>query len=219
MLSPVVFIGVLAICFLLGSLPSGVIIGRVFFHTDIRETGSGNIGTTNAIRALGKKGGYIVFLLDFGKGLIAGLVTLGIAHGLSSPTGVFTLEEACAAALLGAACGHIFSPWLGFHGGKGIAVSVGCLFVTFGVVGALIELASFTVVALITKRISAGSLTAAVLCVPLSVFYFHDDLLACVMSALVGILVIWDHRDNIARLRAGTESTVGKNINGKGGNA
>ena len=90
---------------------------------------------------------------------------------------------------------------------------------TFGVVGALIELASFTVVALITKRISAGSLTAAVLCVPLSVFYFHDDLLACVMSALVGILVIWAHRDNIARLRAGTESTVGKNINGKGGNA
>ena len=60
---------ILVVCFLLGSFPSGVVIGKVFYHTDIRKQGSGNIGTTNAIRALGKKGGYAVFILDFGKGL------------------------------------------------------------------------------------------------------------------------------------------------------
>ena len=65
-------IGTFAIAFALGSIPWGVVIGKVFFHTDIRESGSGNIGTTNAMRVIGKKGGVAVFLLDFGKGLLSG---------------------------------------------------------------------------------------------------------------------------------------------------
>ena len=64
----------LVISFLLGSIPWGVIISRVFYHTDLREHGSGNIGTTNAIRTMGKVGGYAVFVLDFGKGIVAGLI-------------------------------------------------------------------------------------------------------------------------------------------------
>lgn len=202
---------IIALSFLLGSLPSGVIIGRVFYHTDIRAQGSGNIGTTNAIRAMGKAGGFTVFALDFGKGLLSGFLAVLIVNAFA-PGGAqapFGMPEAKAAAFLGCAFGHIFSPWLGFHGGKGIAVSVGCLFVTFGPIGALAELALFIVLVVATKYVSVGSIAAAVACFPLSTAIFWGHPLAIGFCWAVAVVVIWAHRENIGRLRTGNENRIG----------
>lgn len=130
-------------CFLLGSIPWGVIISRVFYRRDIRESGSGNIGSTNALRTLGKRGGAAVFLLDFGKGLLAGALGLAVANWLQGAlfdgvpgalavgysmhlsgdeailAGAATIQRTCTvAAFMAATLGHIFTPWLKFKGGK-----------------------------------------------------------------------------------------------------
>ena len=119
-------LGVFVISFLLGSIPWGVIISKVFYHTDIREHGSGNIGTTNAMRTMGKVGGSAVFVLDFGKGIVSGLIAAAAAAmfggGMSLSGHVIGYDDFVTVAFLGCVWGHIFSPWLGFKGGKGIAV-------------------------------------------------------------------------------------------------
>lgn len=200
--------------FLLGSIPFGLVISKVFYHTDLRKHGSGNIGTTNAIRAMGKVGGYAVFVLDFGKGLLSGalawvfswwlLPDAGLVPGVSVGYGVML-----AVAFLGCVWGHIFSPWLRFRGGKGIAVAVGCLFMTFGPLGACVELVIFIVIVVVTKYVSLGSIAAAAACPFLSLYFFWGDWPAVLICSVAGLTVLWAHRENIARLRAGTESRVG----------
>lgn len=216
-ISIIACIAVFIISFLLGSIPWGVIISRVFFHTDIRQHGSGNIGTTNAMRSLGKVGGGAVFLLDFGKGIAAAAIALLImgmfvpGGGLASDVPVGYNEVLCVT-FLGCVWGHIFSPWLGFKGGKGIAVAIGCLFVTFGVIGALFELAVFIVIVYITRYVSAGSIAAAVVCPFVAAFFylFLDFApLAFAFCTVAALTVVWAHRENIARLRAGNERRIG----------
>ena len=188
-------LGVFVVSFLLGSIPWGVIISKVFYHTDIREHGSGNIGTTNAMRTMGKVGGSAVFVLDFGKGIVSGLIA------------------AAAAAMFGGVWGHIFSPWLGFKGGKGIAVAVGCLFVTFGWQGACLELAIFAVLVLATKYVSVGSIAAAGACPLFAAYYFLYATFApaaWVCTTVAALTVVWAHRGNIERLRAGNERRIGQ---------
>lgn len=201
-------------CFLLGSIPWGLIISEVFFHTDIRKHGSGNIGTTNAMRTMGKAGGAAVFVLDFGKGLLAGFLPLVtcwffVPGGGISPASPLSLATYQGIGFLGCVWGHIFSPWLKFKGGKGIAVAVGSLFFTFGPVGALIELAVFIVVVALTRYVSAGSLAAAVACPFVSLWIFWGEWPAWVLCVVAALTVIWAHRANIGRLRSGTESRIG----------
>ncbi|MBQ9000820.1 MAG: glycerol-3-phosphate acyltransferase [Eggerthellaceae bacterium] len=196
--------GLFLVCFFLGSIPWGVIISRVFFHTDVREHGSGNIGTTNSIRAMGKVGGYAVFLLDFGKGLASGFIALAFSQ--VSPALVQVL---LGVSFSGCVWGHIFSPWLKFKGGKGIAVAIGCLFVVFGPVGAVIELAIFGVLVVATRYVSVGSIAAAVACPFLALHFYWGSWLAWAAITIGALTVVWAHRGNIARLRAGTESRVG----------
>ena len=200
--------------FLLGSIPFGLIISKVFYHTDIREHGSGNIGTTNAIRTMGKVGGCSVFVLDFGKGLLSGVLAWAFSWyllpgGGLAPDSLLTYDTMVAVAFLGCVWGHIFSPWLKFKGGKGIAVAVGCLFVTYGWVGACLELAIFIVLVVATKYVSVGSIAAAAACPFFALYFFWGDWPAVVLCSIAGLTVVWAHRANIARLRAGTESRVG----------
>ena len=203
------YILILVISFLLGSIPWGLVISKVFFGKDLRDEGSGNIGTTNAIRAMGKPAGYAVFVLDFCKGLLSGFIALGIA-------GLFGMDDAgarlaTAVAFFGCVYGHIFSPWLGFKGGKGIAVAIGCLFVTFGPVGAIIELAIFIVLVVVFKYVSLGSVAAALACPFLSLIFFWGNWLGVLLCAITGFTVIWAHRGNIQRLMNGTERRIGEN--------
>ncbi len=223
-------------CFLLGSIPWGLIISKVFFKTDIRQHGSGNIGTTNAMRSLGKVGGASVFVLDFAKGLGSGALGLAVASFLvlenpvtklpwitpllvgvtgdkmlaMSLSTIQTANEIClAVAFLACVWGHIFSPWLGFKGGKGIAVAVGCLFMTFGFVGAWLELAIFIVLVLATRYVSVGSVAAAAACPFFALYYFWGNGFSVLLCTVAALTVIWAHRENIARLRAGTERRIG----------
>lgn len=230
------FVVVFVAAFLLGSIPFGLIISKVFYHTDIREHGSGNIGTTNAIRTMGKVGGYSVFVLDFGKGLLSGFLGIWIGqlffslHGYGAVAGELTAVLApfrlgpvgdpaelatqfsqvlLAVSFLGCTWGHIFSPWLKFKGGKGIAVAVGCLFVTYGVVGACLELAIFIVLVVVTRYVSVGSIAAALACPFFSLYFFWGDWLAVALCSLAGLTVVWAHRENFKRLLAGTENRIG----------
>lgn len=207
---------VFGISFLLGSVPWGLIISKYFYHTDIREHGSGNIGTTNAMRTMGKAGGIAVFLLDFGKGICSALVALGVNEFCLSKLGM--ASEAPALSLLlgvsffGCVWGHIFSPWLGFKGGKGIAVAIGNLFITFGILGAAIEIVVFAVVVIVSRYVSAGSIASAAVCPILAAYYYlyaSNDVLAWVFISVGALTVIWAHRGNIERLRAGEERKVG----------
>ena len=206
-------LGVFVISFLLGSIPWGVIISKVFYHTDIREHGSGNIGTTNAMRTMGKVGGSAVFVLDFGKGIVSGLIAAAAAAmfggGMSLSGHVIGYDDFVTVAFLGCVWGHIFSPWLGFRGGKGIAVAVGCLFVTFGWQGAFLELAIFAVLVLATKYVSVGSLAAAIgLPIAACAVFPYSSLGLKFCMAMIGITVVWAHRANIKKLMTGKESKL-----------
>lgn len=214
------------VTFLLGSIPWGVIISKVFYHKDLRDEGSGNIGTTNAMRSMGKVGGGAVFVLDFGKGLVAGWVgTLfadmlslavvdAVSHGYTELLVLATPEldvAALAMALSFAGCtlGHVFSPWLGWKGGKGIAVAAACLVFVFSPVGFLLEIACFALGVAITRCVSVGSIAAAVLCPILGLYYYWGHWVSWLIILAVAAVVVWAHRENIGRLRAGTESKIG----------
>lgn len=225
------FVLLFLIAFLLGSIPWGVIISRAFYHTDVREHGSGNIGTTNAMRTLGKVGGSAVFILDFGKGVLAGVIAtlfasqvltdltalreLCIATGITGPNPddaavLFRTTQICLSiAFLGCIWGHIFSPWLKFKGGKGIAVAVGCLVSTFGLTGTLLELAIFIILVVTTKYVSVGSIAAAIACPFFALYFFGGNGIAIAVCLIAALTVIWAHRENIARLRAGNENKIG----------
>ena len=199
--------GLFVAAFALGSIPWGVIVSRVFYHTDIRSHGSGNIGTTNAMRTMGKVGGGAVFLLDFGKGIASGLLGLALSAFLSGAVSQATL---LGVATMGCTLGHIFSPWLGFRGGKGIAVAIGALFVCWGPAAACIELFGiFTVLVLLTRYVSAGSVASAALCPVIAAFLFWGDWAAILCYLVTGATVVWAHRGNIERLLAGNERRVG----------
>lgn len=201
---PVLFI----VTFFLGSIPWGVIISRTLYKKDIRSEGSGNIGTTNALRTLGKRGGAAVFLLDFGKGLLSGYL------GLIASNNLIALADwlVCAplgVAFLGCVWGHIFSPWLKFAGGKGIAVAVGAIVFAFGPVGVLIEVAVFAILVLITRYVSVGSLAAAIICPFIALWLHFGQWAFIIMCAIAAITVIWAHRSNISRLIKGQENRIG----------
>lgn len=215
MLYAAVALGVFAVTFLLGSIPWGVIISKTVYHTDIREHGSGNIGTTNAMRTMGKAGGIAVFLLDFGKGLASGALAMAAAWfllpgGGLSPDASVSYNLLLAVSTMGCTWGHIFSPWLGFHGGKGIAVAIGALCFAFGPIGAIVEVfVIFAPLVLLTRYVSVGSIASAALCPVIAAVLFWGEWPVVVLYALTGATVVWAHRANIARLATGTESRIG----------
>lgn len=218
-----------AVSFLLGSIPWGVIVSKLAFHKDIRDEGSGNIGTTNAFRAMGKAGGALVFVLDFGKGLLSGWLAWWVfgpaamwaevdnmLADVSMPAlaplpvlGFNPMALSLALAFAGCTLGHIFSPWLKFKGGKGIAVAAACLVFVFGPVGFLIEIAVFALGIAITRCVSVGSIAAAVACPLLALYFYWGQWVPWLIIAATACTVIWAHRANIQRLRAGTESKIG----------
>lgn len=199
--------------FLLGSIPWGVVLSRFIMHDDVREHGSGNIGTTNMMRTYGKKLGIACFVLDFTKALGACLLAQ-LLTTIFCETGWITPEFAASNTLVAIATfacvyGHIFSPWLGFKGGKGIAAGVGCLFVAYGPLWAIIELALFGVLTLVTRYVSVGSIAAALLCCVLAFVCYWPNIPAVILMFAVGATVFWAHRANLSRLMNGTENKIG----------
>lgn len=191
-------------------IPFGLLISRAMAGVDVRTTGSGNIGMTNVARSVGKGAAVLTLACDLGKGLlvmtvarwaIAELALGGDASSLAA-TGSNGLATSC----LYAACvlGHIFSPYLHFHGGKGIAVGFGaCLGYHAGVAWSL--LAVFAVFALPSGYVSVGSIAAAI-SLPVLSLVFGVPALTTLPVAVVAAVVVWAHRANIQKLRNGTES-------------
>lgn len=184
------------IAYLVGSIPSGLILGKLFWHTDLRKYGSHNIGATNAWRTLGKVPGIIVFLADSLKG------QAGVLLGLS-------LAGTPLAAVIGgllAIVGHSFSLFLRFHGGKGVATSLGVLTMLMGNVTLIVFVLWFTIVYM-TRYVSLGSVVAGVL-TPILAALFAYPMEYIVFTVIAALLVIVRHRENIKRLMNGTENKI-----------
>lgn len=194
--------------YLLGSIPFGYILVRLFKKEDIRNTGSGNIGATNVIRSGAKGLGLLTFLLDACKGYVAVAFTVWFLQHTSLPP-VLT-QNARAAAAAAAILGHIFPVWLRFKGGKGVATALGA-FLALAPYAALAGAAVFLVVVLISRYVSLASVLAA-LAFPFFAVYFvrsRTPFFTAVLF-LIPLLVIVKHRQNITRLLQGTEYRFGK---------
>mgnify|MGYP000950368232 FL=1 len=182
--------------YLIGSIPSGLILGKLFWHTDLREHGSHNIGATNAWRTLGKGAGIAVFIADSLKG------QAGVMLGLSL---VGTPLAAVVGGLL-AIIGHSFSLFLRFHGGKGVATSLGVLSMLMGDVTFMLFVLWFTIV-YVTRYVSLGSVVAGGLA-PILAALFGYPMEYLLFTAIAAVLVIVRHRENIKRLMNGTENKI-----------
>lgn len=195
---------IIAGSYLLGSIPFGYLAGRLC-GVDLRTQGSGNIGATNALRVLGKKWGYAVFLGDFLKGFVPVILALQWGHG----AGVIPFTAPGALAGLCSLIGHSFPVWLGFKGGKGIATSAGVIVGLFGIGAFLICLGAWLLLFTTTRYVSVASISGAIALpsVVTALFLLHrTDWLALTVSIAMCFLAVWRHRSNIARLRAGTEA-------------
>jgi glycerol-3-phosphate acyltransferase PlsY len=197
------------IAYLLGSIPFGYILVRLFLKEDIRAKGSGNIGATNVMRSGSKGLGALTFLLDACKGYVAVLLASWIVS-LPSLTPV-DHRDATALAALFAILGHVYTVWLRFKGGKGVATAFG-VFLALAPWAALAALVVFLIAVVFTRYVSLGSILAAVVFPIFSLLLPHaprTPLLTAVIF-FVSVLVIFKHRQNIARLLRGTENRFGK---------
>ena len=197
------FIATAVISYLLGSIPFGYVLVRVFRGQDIRLSGSGNIGATNVARSY-RGLGLITLLLDAGKGLLAvSLAALMARRQFDSGPPIYSLM--CLAALF-AVLGHIFPVWLRFRGGKGVATAVGSFFL-LAPEAVLTALIIFLFVVLSSRYISLGSVTASALFPLLCWLLYRTRFtpVTLVMMSLASLLVILRHHQNLGRLFAGTE--------------
>ena len=195
-----VYIGPIALIgYLLGSIPFGYLLVRVFRRSDIRQIGSGNIGATNVARSSPVLG-ISTLLLDAGKGFLAVVIALAFVTDKR-----FT---AAAVAAFFAVLGHIFPMWLKFRGGKGVATGVGA-FALIVPKGVLVAIAVFAAMVALFRYVSLGSITASAV-LPVAIYWLYvrpeskmESVLAA--AAAVAVLIICRHHDNISRLLAGTE--------------
>jgi glycerol-3-phosphate acyltransferase PlsY len=207
----------LLIAFFLGSIPFSYIIGKWVKGIDLRDHGSGNLGATNVFRTLGAGWGAVCLALDIGKG--AGAVALMTWLVNSWPEGQVTpfhitpdLFRIIAGFL--AALGHTFSPFMGFHGGKGVATTAGAFAVLqpFAILATTII---FVIVFLVTRIVSLGSIVAAIV-LPLFMLFFEWQSLDASKTIIIFAFIIcgwvvFKHRANIGRLRDGTEGKLESN--------
>lgn len=185
----------IALGYLLGSVPFGLLLTRLTGGPDIRTIGSGNIGATNVLRTGNKALAATTLLFDALKAAGAGWIALALF-------GAPFHYVAAAAALFG----HCYPVWLRFRGGKGVATFFGSLLGLLWPVG-LVAAATWLLVAFTTRYSSAAALCAAAFSVAVSAIFFPWQ--ATAMVAFMAALIIWRHRENIARLKAGTESKIG----------
>ena len=201
--------------YLLGSVSFAYLVGKWVSGIDIRTVGSGNLGATNVGRACGRKWGFLVYFLDFLKGLVPVLIAV---HLLGDP--LLFGEGVPLALLMGGAAvlGHCFPVWLRFKGGKGVATTSGAVLALIPA-ATLAALGAFLVGVLATKRMAVGSCLAA-LTLPLAhllitwpeTFDRPRHLAVFWFCSILGILVVVLHRTNIARILDGTEPRIGDGI-------
>jgi len=222
-------IGIITILsYLIGSIPTSIIVARQVRGIDIRQHGSGNAGGTNVFRVLGWKAGVFVILMDIGKGLFATIVLARLMYGPipfenRTPFDDFTVVQiiaGCAAIL-----GHVWTLFAGFRGGKGIATAGGML-IGVAPVEVAVAFGVFAIVFLVSHYVSLGSLSAAV-AFPLTMYFRENVFMVDIagyktlilFSIGISLLIIYTHRANIKRLLAGTENRISRPFGRKAGSS
>lgn len=183
--------------YVIGSIPSGLWIGKIFYKKDIREFGSGNLGATNSFRVLGIKAGSIVTVMDILKGTVATLLPfffqLNVDHHFWLLTGAFAI------------IGHSFPLFAGFRGGKAVATSAGVI-LAYAPLLFVAALVVFLVTLKLSKYVSLSSMIGALAALIISLFM--GDWILIVLVACIALFVIWRHRANITRIRNGEEPKI-----------
>ncbi|MDG2303616.1 MAG: glycerol-3-phosphate 1-O-acyltransferase PlsY [Candidatus Binatia bacterium] len=197
-----VAVGVAA--YLLGSIPSGYLLG-LLYRVDVREEGSGNIGATNVARSVGAYAGAVTLGIDAVKGAVPVLLVAGL-ESLAGGGPAHVLRARVVAAIF-AALGHVFSVFLRFRGGKGVATTLGALLALAPTV-ALGSVAVFAAVLGATRIVSVASIAAA-LAAPLCAVALGEPGLVIAAAAGLSVLIVARHGENLARLRAGAEPRLG----------
>jgi acyl phosphate:glycerol-3-phosphate acyltransferase len=209
------------LAYLVGSIPFGLIVGLAK-GVDPRTAGSGNIGATNVARLLGKKWFFVVFFLDMLKGMLPVLLASTVAHRIpemdrTAQTYLLWLLVAFAAVL-----GHMFSVFLKFKGGKGVATSAGVMLGLFPyyTLPGIVAVVVFLVVFFVWRYVSLGSIAGAC-AFPVAYFViaqlrgwpiFASQLPLLIFGVVIALLIVYKHRTNIARLRAGTENRISSSM-------
>jgi acyl phosphate:glycerol-3-phosphate acyltransferase len=207
----VICITVAVVAYLLGSIPFGYLLVKIFRGQDIRLSGSGNIGATNVARSGAKGLGIATLLLDAAKGLLAVWLASALAqssYNICGSTLCLPVKELMSLAALFAVLGHVFTMWLKFRGGKGVATALGT-FVVLYPRAILVCLAVFVVIVAISRYISLGSIVSAA-AFPLVIYLLKSrDWLSLLMISVTSLLVIVKHHQNIGRILAGNENRLG----------
>jgi len=201
-----IIMAIIAYC--IGSINFSVIISKKMAGFDVREKGSGNAGTTNVLRTVGKKASIMTLICDILKGVIAVLVAYIVGLILKDGVDKVLLIEIAGIAVI---LGHTFPIFFGFKGGKGIATALGVLMITNWNIG-LICLVFALVLMILTRIVSLGSIAAAVLFPVLIIFMPHTAYLVdgnyIIYSILLAVLVVFNHRANVKRLLEGKENKL-----------
>jgi acyl phosphate:glycerol-3-phosphate acyltransferase len=200
------YIFVVVISYLLGATPSGYLVGKAC-GIDVRTAGSGNIGATNVVRILGRNAGAVVLAADALKGFVAArwvpLLALHLFPSLATPRDNLAVVGGVAAIL-----GHIYTFWLYFKGGKGIATSGGVV-LAWAPVACLTALAVWGLVLTISKYVSLASIAAAII-LPFAVWFWNGSTTMTLAMTGLSLLAIYKHKANIQRLLKGTERRIGE---------
>ena len=208
------YIIVAIIAYLIGSINFSVLISKKMAGFDVREKGSGNAGTTNMLRSVGKKAAAITLICDILKGVVSIVIAIIVGNIVKNLDREFLLQIAGIAVVIG----HTFPIFFGFKGGKGVATSLGVLLMSNWQIG-LICLVFALVLMALTRMVSLGSCGAAVLFPVLTLFINqHYTVLTegksgrvyFVYSVILAIIVLYNHRSNIKRILNGTENKLGK---------
>jgi glycerol-3-phosphate acyltransferase PlsY len=195
---PTFSVAFIAVSYLIGSVPVGLIVAKLLGGSDPRSSGSGNIGATNVNRTLGKGAGIATLLGDMLKGAAPTYYAIYYVGG----TDIISLVA------LAAIVGHLFPIYLGFKGGKGVATTFGVLIVV-SPLAALICALVFALIVIIFRYVSLGSMYAAVT-MPLALALVPGSLYFVPVSVLIAMLIVYKHKGNIKRLKEGTENKVGR---------
>ena len=207
-----VYIVIAMVAYLLGSIPFGYLVVRIARGTDVRASGSGNIGATNVARAGGAKLGILTLFLDALKGYLAVFLAERLAKQVFSnidPQQRPYILACMSLAVLFAMVGHIFPAWLKFRGGKGVATGLGC-FLALAPKAVLVVMAIFAAVVIVSRYVSLGSIIASAAFPLFAYVLYRQDASPAMLAATVAAsaLIILKHRSNIERLIGGTENRL-----------
>ncbi len=197
-----VYVLVGLVAYLIGSISFAVIWGKKFGGIDVREKGSKNAGSTNVLRTVGKKAAALTLICDILKGVVAVFIAI-LASKIWQDSDEEVLKYLAGLLVI---LGHTFPIYFGFRGGKGVATALGVLLVINPQIGGICLIFAL-IIMIVTRWVSLGSIMAAIL-FPILTLFLSESFYSKLISVLIALLVVFNHRSNIKRLKEGTENKI-----------